>query len=151
MLTAAPEHIAIDARELAFLPRVAPLLDGNASALKRFVNTYRLVKAALSDVELEYFLTGAPYRVCMAQLAVLATQRQRARTLVRLTDAASGGSDGRALNVGAWLEGLQGSHDTAVQSLVADLRAALLPESQTVPFEHFAIWLERTRRYSFYL
>ena len=36
-------------------------------------------------------------------------------------------------------------------AIVADLRAALLPELDTLPFEHFALWLERTRRYSFYL
>src|SRR6185503_18547770 len=84
-----PQEVRIDARELDFLQtRVAPLLDGNARALKRFVNTYHLVKAALSEVEFDYFANDS-YRVCMAQLALLATQRQRARLLATAVDEAS--------------------------------------------------------------
>ena len=145
-LTTAPERIKIDPRELAFLPRVAPLLDGNPRALKRFVNTYRLVKASISDVELEYF-AGDPHRICMAQLAVLATQRRRARALVRIVDDTSGD-----LDLAAWLEKLdQQREDASVHSLAADLRASLLPELEHLEFNTFAVWLERTRRYSFYL
>jgi hypothetical protein len=142
---AAPDSIRIDPLELEFLDRVAPLLDGNVRALKRFANTYRLVKAALSDVELEVF-AKTPYRLCMAQLAVLATQRSRARALVRATDAANG-----ATTISAWLASLAASSDKVVAGLAVDLRQALLPELGDVEFARFALWLERTRRYSFYL
>lgn len=138
-------RIQIHEEELAFLPRIAPLLDGNARSLKRFVNSYRLVKAALSDVELAYFVRSNSFRVCMAQLAVLATQRQRAHSLVRLADAAP--SDKK---LPEWLQSIQakGSNDSVI---AADLAAALLPELDAMKFGTFAIWLERTRRYSFYL
>jgi KAP family P-loop domain len=142
-----PDVIHVDPREVEFLARVAPLLDGNARALKRFANTYRLVKASLSDVELEYFVDQTPYRLCLAQLAVLATQRRRARALVRLCDAAVG----RVRQLDTWLLELDGNEDPLVRSLAADLRGALLPELASLPFDRFAIWLERTRRYSFYL
>ncbi len=101
---------AIDAdmitrEELSYLDVLAGLLGGNPRSLKRFVNTYRLVKTALSDVELASFLQPStvdgswtrttpnaylPYRICMAQLAVLCTQRNRALRLVRHADAATG-------------------------------------------------------------
>jgi len=138
-------RIQIDEQELAFLSRIAPLLDGNARSLKRFVNSYRLVKAALSDVEFAYFVKSDSFRVCMAQLAVLSTQRRRAHSLVRLADAAP--SDER---LQAWLQSIEtkGSDDSAI---AADLAEALLPELREMKFETFAIWLERTRRYSFYL
>jgi hypothetical protein len=144
---AAPGAIRVDQVEVDFLGRVAPLLDGNPRALKRFANTYRLVKASLSDVELDYFVKKTPYRVCMAQLAVLATQRRRARQLVRLSDAAAG----RPQKLEDWLLELESENEPLVQSLAADLRAALLPELAALPLETFAVWLERTRRYSFYL
>ena len=143
-LDAGGGQIKIDERELAFLPKLAPLLDGNARSLKRFVNTYRLVKAALSDVELEYFVSG-PYQVCMAQLAVLATQRERARTLVRLADSADHNS-----SLDDWLKKIKAEGDDAA-ALAADLRATLMPELSQLSFGDFAVWLERTRRYSFYL
>ena len=38
-----------------FVDRVAPLLSDKPRALKRFVNTYRLLKASLSDVDRESF------------------------------------------------------------------------------------------------
>lgn len=142
-----PDPIEIDPSEIAFLPRIAPLLDGNTRALKRFVNTYRLVKAALSDVELAYF-AKIPYGVCMAQLAVLATQRRRGRVLVRLNDEVPVDHEKK---LGDWLEDLGKSKDADVQSLAKDLDSALLPEAKKLPSEHFAVWLERTRRYSFYL
>lgn len=144
---AVPGVLHVDPVEVEFLGRVAPLLDGNPRALKRFANTYRLVKASLSDVEFDYFVKNTPYRVCMAQLAVLATQRQRARVLVRLTDATAG----HRQKLDAWLGELESQKDPLVQSLATDLRAVLLPELKDLPLETFAVWLERTRRYSFYL
>jgi hypothetical protein len=143
-----PRHIEISQHELEFLPRVGQLLDGNTRALKRFANTYRLVKAALSDVELRYFAKEKPYRVCMVQLALLATQRRRARVLVRFTDGTVG-DDSQKLPV--WLGQLESSNDADARLLARDLREALLPEAKDLSFGHFAVWLEKTRRYSFYL
>lgn len=100
--------VNIDPIELNYLGHLRDLLNGNPRTLKRFVNTYRLVKSALTEVELLVFVnsldaaTGKllkgeskernspsyrPYRLCMTQLAVLCTQRSRALTLVRHADA----------------------------------------------------------------
>ena len=145
-------RIEIDPRELEFISRLSPMLDGNARALKRFANSYRLVKSSISDVELEYFVagkgdpaSGIPHRVCMAQLAVLATQRDRARTLVRLAEGV------RDAPLREWLRTLATHGEQEVRDIARDLTSLLLPECAGMRIEHFATWLERTRRYSFYL
>jgi hypothetical protein len=148
----------IDAVELEYLDHLGGLLDGNPRALKRFVNTYRLVKSALSDVELEVFRSHndvlgknesraryLPYRMCMAQLAVLCTQRERALRMVRLADSAN-----KSSNLQDWLDKLGKDDDTLAECF----RRALgrdVPDLKQVSFATFALWLERTRRYSFYL
>lgn len=154
-----PADQTIDAVELDYLAQLGGLLDGNPRALKRFVNTYRLVKLALSDVELAVFRSHChmlgenspparylPYRMCMAQLAVLSTQRERALRMVQLADATSSEA-----SLGGWLKKLETGGD---QQLADCFRAALkedVADPDQVAFETFALWLGRTRRYSFYL
>ena len=123
-------------QELEFLERVSPLLDGNVRALKRFVNTYRLVKASISDVELDYF-TRQPYMVCLAQLAVLATQRTRAQMLVKRVDAAS-----RQSSVGEWLAALSGDGRPIAKQLGEDFSTVLMPELGGLRFGDFAVWFD---------
>jgi hypothetical protein len=87
----------------------------------------------------------------MAQLAVLATQRKRARILVELCEHTR---RDEKLKLGAWLKEhreSQGKEKEGVRSLATDLGEALMPELQDFPFTEFTLWLERTRRYSFYL
>jgi hypothetical protein len=154
-----PVRDTIDIVELEYLDQLRGLLDGNPRALKRFVNTYRLVKTALSDVELEVFLlnvevktkTGTvfkyrPYCMCMAKLAVLCTQRPRALAMVRHADQAVEGT-----MLGEWLESL--AKKVNDQEFTSCLREALKESGdlEHIDFSTFALWLERTRRYSFYL
>ena len=142
------KEVRIARVELEFLQtRVSPLLAGNSRALKRFVNTYHLVKAALSEVEFAAF-NEEPYRVCMALLALLATRRQRARRLAALVDNASASPPA---NLEAWLHALQADKDTELCAIGKELGAALLPELAGLGFDRFTFWFERTRRYSFYL
>ncbi|HSR96441.1 MAG TPA: P-loop NTPase fold protein [Kofleriaceae bacterium] len=154
----APADQTIDVVELDYLSQLGGLLDGNPRALKRFVNTYRLVKSALSDVELAVFRSHCymlgrnetrarylPYRMCMAQLAVLCTQRERALRMVSLADATSATE-----SLGAWLERLAADDRPLADCFRAALREDLTDVAQ-VAFETFALWLGRTRRYSFYL
>jgi hypothetical protein len=136
--------LTIDDAELAYLRELGKLLDGNPRALKRFVNTYRLVKSALSDVELDAFRREhLPYRMCMAQLAVLCTQRDRALKMVRL-------ADDHPPTVGGWLTALAADGE---RDLVGHFEKALahMGKLDQVDFGPFKLWLERTRRYSFYL
>jgi hypothetical protein len=141
--------------ELQYLDQLSGLLDGNPRSLKRFVNTYRLVKTALSDVELAVFLqslriiefegrppTYSPYRICMAQLAVLCTQRERALSIVRHADQATQKSSFKD-----WLT----EFDKIDQDLANYFRIALSENLEGLDVNTFKLWLERTRRYSFYL
>ena len=147
----------ISEEELEYLKKLSDLLDGNPRSLKRFVNTYRLVKTALSDVELAVFrrtpaeqggtigkrgATYAPYKICMAQLAVLCTQRSRALPLVRQADHTIGN-----LPLEDWL-----SNFSLIDRNLADCFCRALKEDMEVlDVDTFKLWLERTRRYSFYL
>ena len=151
-----PDTISGD--ELQYLDRLARLLDGNPRSLKRFVNTYRLVKTALSDVEFAVFRERlrssaahapggrvakySPYRICMAQLAVLCTQRQRALCLVRHADQAT-----QNTSLSEWLK----QFETIDKDLASCLHSALSEDVEGADLNTFKLWLERTRRYSFYL
>jgi hypothetical protein len=163
MMRPAPRPVVdltIDAVELDYLDRLGELLDGNPRALKRFVNTYRLVKSALSDVELQVFrsplaLLGGqgknrprylPYRMCMAQLAVLCTQRERALEMVRLADRATPDA-----KLGPWLNELASTVDEDLARCFREALATDMVDLDQVAFSTFKLWLERTRRYSFYL
>jgi hypothetical protein len=146
----------ISEEELDYLKKLSELLDGNPRSLKRFVNTYRLVKTALSDVELAVFRPTleqrqrgsnypkySPYRICMAQLAVLCTQRSRALPLVRQADKATDDNS----TLADWLT----QFDTVDKKLADCFREALKEDMQVLTLNTFKLWLERTRRYSFYL
>jgi hypothetical protein len=146
----------ISEEELEYLKELSELLDGNPRSLKRFVNTYRLVKTALSDVEFAIFRPTreqrekpgrnytrySPYRLCMAQLAVLCTQRSRALQLVRQVDKATEKS-----SLADWLT----QFDTTDKKLADCFRKALKEDMEVLDLTTFKLWLERTRRYSFYL
>jgi hypothetical protein len=145
------ELARLDDDELGYLDHLMGLLDGNPRALKRFVNTYRLVKTSLSDVELQVYRTGpdkpryVPYRVYMAQLAVLCTQRRRALRLVQDAD--------RTLpdtKLDVWLERFEKQDERLAKSL-RDALAVGDVNLKELEFSVFASCLERTRRYSFYL
>jgi KAP family P-loop domain len=146
--TIEPDHIT--ASELQYLDQLAELLSGNPRSLKRFVNTYRLVKTALSDVELAQFLKSlpvngknySPYRICMAQLAVLCTQRRRALPLVRHADQTIENA-----NLKDWLA----KFETDDADLARCFGTALSADLEAMDLNTFKLWLERTRRYSFYV
>jgi KAP family P-loop domain len=150
---AAPVDLQVGAAELDYVDKLGGLLSGNLRGLKRFVNTYHLVKSALSDVEQQVFrgevrmlgesddtIRYVPYRLCMAQLAVMCTQRERARKLVALVDSA-GPTDG--------LSRLREQDQELADAIDASLSSRQAAGQLTI--ETFALWLERTRRYSFYV
>lgn len=133
--------------ELDFLGKLAPLLPSKPRTLKRLANTYRLVKTALSDVEFRSFTATdgqsgglrPPFEMCMTQLAVLSADRQRAIDMIESLDA-----EKTATTVGAWLDTLRAT-DAPLSTF---LRETLGDDLKLVEFRR---WLERTRRYSFYL
>jgi hypothetical protein len=69
-----PPGLAITDREWTFIEHLGPILSHTPRVLKRFANTYRLVKGGLPDDEVRRFVSDrpeAPYRLCLFQLAVL--------------------------------------------------------------------------------
>jgi hypothetical protein len=78
----------------------------------------------------------------MAQLAVLCTQRQRALGLVRRAD-----QEMNNTSLGGWLD----SYARDDGQLAEALKTALEEDLPGVDLFTFKLWLERTRRYSFYL
>jgi len=78
----------------------------------------------------------------MAQLAVLCTQRKRALCLVRHADKATGNT-----SLTEWLTDFK----MIDEDLAERLHAALSEDLEGAYVHTFKLWLERTRRYSFYL
>lgn len=70
-----PTGLTISPDEWEFVETLATLpLSQTPRVLKRFANTYRLIKSSLSQKELHGFLEGgtmAPFSICLFQLAVL--------------------------------------------------------------------------------
>jgi hypothetical protein len=78
----------------------------------------------------------------MAQLAVLCTQRARALSLVRHADQATEKSSFKD-----WLT----QFETIDPDLANNFRTAFSDDLEGMDVNTFKLWLERTRRYSFYL
>ena len=78
----------------------------------------------------------------MAQLAVLCTQRARALPLVRQADQTIGD-----MSLEDWL----GHYSTIDRNLADCFCKALDRDMSNITLNTFKLWLERTRRYSFYL
>jgi hypothetical protein len=69
-----PPALMVSDEEWAFIEDLGALLSYTPRALKRFANTYRLVKGALPEHEVRQFVSAerdAPYRFCLFHLAVL--------------------------------------------------------------------------------
>jgi hypothetical protein len=85
---AATETLRIRAVEREFMDRVAPLMPRTPRAVKRFVNIYRLYKAALSPSELETFLDreGHPgnFRAVQVLLALVIGTPDFAKAVVEV-------------------------------------------------------------------
>jgi hypothetical protein len=132
----------LTAAELKFLDGLAPFLPGKPRALKRFANTYRLVRTSLSDVQFGTFTSDgtsvAPYRICLAQLAVLNADRDRALRMITSLDATA------ADTFDGWLIELADPDAGLAELLGTVLKGRL-------DLQELRDWLERTRRYSFYL
>ena len=81
------DPLRITPEESQFVDHVAPLLSDKPRALKRFVNTYRLLKASLPDIDHETFVSdspSSPHKICISQLAFFTGQPRLAPMLVRL-------------------------------------------------------------------
>lgn len=152
-----PPQLRITEGEVAALADMGPLI-GTPRAAKRLVNLYRLIRAGLSDADVERLVTDAQYRPLAIMLAAQVGFPRVASTfltelvageahlplterLVSLPppDPVDDGGDRQA----DW-ESLR----TALRAVCVDEEGQARPELDR-PLAELAAWIPRIRRYSF--
>lgn len=151
-----PDPLRITPDEAAFIGEIAALLSDRPRALKRLVNTYRLLKASLPDLDRASFVDDAPssaYRVCLTQLALFTSHPRLTPPLVAaltgtrpLADAPTGGGDDPQ---GPTLEAWFASLPTPLSPELAAARQ-LIVNRNALRLEAFRAWLPHTSRYLFH-
>jgi septal ring factor EnvC (AmiA/AmiB activator) len=150
-----PDPLEIHADEAAFIDEISDLLSDRPRALKRFVNTYRLLKASLPDIERAAFVTkdpSSPHRACLVQLAFFTSRSRLAGDLIAKLEAqarrdAVPGANGAAQDsatLGTWIEKAFPGDSPVRRALEA------IPASATIPLGVFQHWLPCTSRYLFH-
>ena len=138
------DPLRITPEEAQFVDRVAPLLSDKPRALKRFVNTYRLLKASLPDIDRETFVSdspSSPHKICISQLAFFTGQPRLAPTLVSLLSTPQPAST----TLATWIEA---QDVTKRRRLEPALR--LFPDNNLMSLETFRSWLPDTSKYLFH-
>jgi len=141
---ATPDPLRITRAEAVFVDRIAPLLSDKPRALKRFVNTYRLLKASLPDIERATFVSDAassPHKICMTQLAFFTGQPRLAPALARQI-ALTGQVD---TDLETWSKNLSGKNLKPLAQAVK-----LIPDRPALRLSDFRTWLPETSRYLFH-
>ncbi|MDF0674310.1 MAG: P-loop NTPase fold protein [Nitrospira sp.] len=149
-----PDPLKILPEEAKFVGEIADLLSDRPRALKRFVNTYRLLKASLPDIERTDFVTedaSSPHRACLIQLAFFTSHPRLASELVSKLEAEATAANGALspapkvqTTFGGWLE------KTFQEK--SPVRKALeeIPASKAISLQVFQRWLPLTSRYLFH-
>jgi hypothetical protein len=141
---ATPDPLNITPLEAAFVDDVAALLSDKPRALKRFVNTYRLLKASLPDISRQTFVSdgpASPFRICISQLAFFTGRPRLAPLLVRqLTEA-----EKDDVKLQTWFESLPSDTRTALEK-----GFRLIPGTASVTVREFREWLPATSKYLFH-
>lgn len=152
-----PDPLRISPEEAAVVEEIAALLSDRPRALKRFVNTYRLLKASLPDIERATFVTGAaasPHRICLSQLAFFTSHPRLAAALVSGLEKLVGDGDGKdtspgtnpaRVTLGDWVDSL----DDVPKAGLGDA-FKLVPTLGALPLDEFCNWLPMTSRYLFH-
>ncbi len=151
-----PPELGITNQERAFIEELTPLLSDSPRVLKRFANTYRLLRAGLSPTEQAGFADGTSdkVRICMFQLAVLVCLRRFAREYLSVVRQASG-----LLAFLDWL-GLPGKVDEGHQHLnfasewsrlqeLCSQNTAVRTGIGVAKMDEAKFWAEKAARYSF--
>jgi hypothetical protein len=142
-----PDPLRILPEEAKFVEEIAQLLSDRPRALKRFVNTYRLLKASLPDIEREGFVTAddsSPHKVCLMQLAFLTSHPRLAAQLVTKLEAVSVSTGPDPDTFGFWLSKNYQPNDATRAALDA------IPVSHEMRLMEFLRWLPLTSRYMFH-
>lgn len=141
---ALPDPLAVSELELGYVDSLRAVLSTRPRSLKRFANTYRLLKASLPSVVLENFVTAesdSPHRACLAQLALICGQHNVSKAVLAAFAAAD-----RSMTLGDFLT----DHpDKEVRAAGAKLLAAKSSGIGDMPMGVFSDWIKETSRYSF--
>jgi KAP family P-loop domain len=149
-----PPGLDISRSELEFVAQLGPLLSRSPRVLKRFVNTYRLLKVGLSDHEQRAFVTDDPHsdhRVCLLQLAVLVGMPELS---ARFVNALARGSDNDTLlTLVEYLRSGPGGQQTVGLEDLHSLSDWLdtSTTSAAIPVSLLARWAPRVARFTFNL
>jgi hypothetical protein len=138
------DPLRVTSAEAQFIDRVAPLLSDKPRALKRFVNTYRLLKASLPDINRRLFVVddpSSPHRICISQLAFFTGQPRLAPVLVRQLAQADAKHD----TLRQWFDALPAVERTALTDAIK-----LVPDSELMALDRFQEWLPETAKYLFH-
>jgi hypothetical protein len=143
-----PRGLEVSAEERAFVRELDVLLSATPRVLKRFVNTYRLVKVGLPPrLRRSFVVPGetSPYRICMFELAILVGLPHAASVFLAEMQA-SPPRDSRT--VGDWLMATRVDHPgwERVGRWLAER-----PEWLKLPLPLFAAWATVGARYTFHL
>jgi hypothetical protein len=144
-----PDPLRITVEEAQYVDEVGALLSDKPRALKRFVNTYRLLKASLSEIDQKTFVTtdpSSPYKVCIAQLAFFTGQPRLAPKLVsyvELPHLRTAADD--TTSIDAWFKAVSDSADDALKTAFASL-----PDRGAMTIGRFREWLPETSKYLFH-
>jgi KAP-like P-loop domain-containing protein len=143
-----PDPLRITPQEASFVESVAPLLSDKPRALKRFVNSYRLLKASLSDLDRQTFVVDgecSPYKICLSQLAYFTGQPRLGPILARELEHVSGDHS----TLLDWLDTAKAPSDDATRTSVL-AAARLIPDAAAMRLKDFQDWLPETTRYLFH-
>jgi hypothetical protein len=148
-----PPELDISERESKFIRELVPLLSDSPRVLKRFANTYRLLRAGLSPADQAGFADGTTdsFRMCMFQLAVLVCMRRFAADyLARLRSAPA------ELQFSQWLgsdspqeQMKRSSPEWSVLGRLCAENDLVRDSSGSATVQQAREWAERAARYSF--
>ncbi|MFY1826790.1 P-loop NTPase fold protein [Myxococcus fulvus] len=137
-----PPGLIIGEPELVFIDHLGPLLSSTPRVLKRFANTYRLIKACVPDEGQEEFMRegnpgASPSQVCLMLLALVTSKQELATEffgLVRLFEKVEPGptlhellappseeQDSKCPELFTWMQTLPESFGKTLLSLVHKL------------------------------
>jgi len=146
-----PDPLRITPDEALFVDRIGELLSDKPRALKRFVNTYRLLKASLSEIDQKSFVTdepSSPHKVCITQLAFFTGQPRLAPALVshfERSDSVNAVENSGMNSISDWFSALPNVKGSPLAKAFT-----LIPDSSQMTLECFREWLPETSKYLFH-
>ena len=144
-----PDPLRITRDEEQFVDKVGELLSDKPRALKRFVNTYRLLKASLSELDQQTFVTtdpSSPHKVCIAQLAMFTGHPRLAPLIVQHAEQPPAANPSTLIiTVDDWFSALPEADVTVLSKAMQRM-----PDRHLITMECFREWLPETSKYLFH-